>query len=124
MPVLNCLMSIGASKYGDFDTMHLFFACNLWKFGQFMPCAIPEILDSTEGCYLQAWSSAMLINVFLGCYMGICAENRHLSSSTMLRHGSLSSVKLKALRVRDSVYSVRAGINGTGESVSAIYVEA
>lgn len=112
MPVLNGLMAVAASKYRDFDTMHRFYSSNVSVLGQFMPCALPEIIGSEEGCFLQAWSSAMIVHPLLSGYLGLSLADGGPRCTPMLKEGLLSSVSIRRLRVREALYSVDAETDG------------
>ncbi len=114
MPVLNGLMAIAAAAFGDIDTSIRFYMRNIARVGEFMPCAIPEIAGSPDGCYLQAWSSAMVIHPLLRGLVGLRVENGLPVCSPVLKEPAVGCVTIRRLQVRGSLFDVVASAGTTG----------
>lgn len=71
MPVQNGMMCLASLFYGDANNALKFFRHNISAFGKYSPCCIPEITNRKNGCYMQAWSSAMLIHPLISGFIGL-----------------------------------------------------
>ncbi|MEM3851490.1 MAG: hypothetical protein QXP70_00640 [Methanomassiliicoccales archaeon] len=75
MPIQNGMMSLLALKYGDARNAERFFKYNMDALGRYSPCCVPEIINRKKGCYMQAWSSAMLVQPIINGFIGINVRN-------------------------------------------------
>ncbi len=71
MPIQNGMMCIASLQYGDGKTARKYFMHNMRAYGKYSPCCIPEITNRRNGCYMQAWSSAMLIHPLVHGFIGL-----------------------------------------------------
>lgn len=114
MPVLNGFMSIAAHNYGDYDTQLRFYRHNMEGMDQYMTTALPEILDREGGCYLQAWSAAMGVDVLLRCFLGLSVSEGRPSCAPLLRPGFADSISVSRLKAGSGLYTVKAEAGSEG----------
>jgi glycogen debranching enzyme len=104
MPVQNGMMCMTSLFYGDGDNALKFFRHNLKAFGKYSPCSIPEITNRRNGCYMQAWSSAMLIHPLIGGFIGIDVKDGLPSMKPNLIGRISDRVKLKGISIGGRTY--------------------
>ena len=116
MPLANGLMAIAAGNYGDEPRELEYFRKVLDSLGKFSPGSFPEIINRNDGCYLQAWSAAMLLENLVGGMMGISTTGEALS---FLPRRTLSSlgphISLENLAFRGCRYDLTIDIDKSGD---------
>lgn len=71
MPVGNGLFVRSALKYGDTERAWQFFESNLTTLGRYSTGCFPEISNNQRGCFVQAWSAALVVENLICGFMGI-----------------------------------------------------
>jgi|GEM_PF-4784730 hypothetical protein len=110
MPVNNGLMSLAAWRYGNDAVASRFYNLNLQAFGKYMPCAMPEIVNRRDGCYLQAWSAAMIITPLLRGALGL-----HIADGVKvapMAKSLFNELSIERLRVRECTFSLDFSSDG------------
>lgn len=107
MPVNTGLLVNGALRYEDTETAWDFFSRNLSSFGKFSTASFPEITNNNRGCFLQAWSGALVVENVVGGFLGVTAEGGMLKvSPRMPKELNLLKVRLNNLRAGDKSYNI------------------
>lgn len=110
MPVNNGLMALACWRYGDPALASKYYRLALDSFGLYMPCAMPEIVNRPDGCYLQAWSAAMIIEGVLSGALGMEID-KGIVLRPQLQHLA-SDISVSGVRVGNSIYTLHAQDSG------------
>jgi len=106
MPVQNGMMCLAAHRYGDRRNALVYLNYNLDAFGKFSPCCVPEITNSKDGCYMQAWSSAMVVHPLLRCFAGVLPAETGLRMYSPFQDEISEWIRVDRLHFRGRLHSM------------------
>ncbi len=116
MPLGNGLMAVAARNYGDDPRELEYFRKVLDSLGKFSPGSFPEITNRNDGCYLQAWSAAILLENLVNGMMGVDTAGKELSFLPKRTIGALGSrILLENIAFRGSRYDLAIDIDRSGD---------
>ena len=113
MPIGNSLMARSCFNYSDPERGMSFIDMNIDTLGKFSPGCYPEISNNNKGCFIQAWSAALLIESIISDLLGIKAENTGVESHINYRiPEKLLNMQILGIAFRGSVYNAKMGPKG------------
>lgn len=108
MPVNTGLLVNASLKYGNFQIAWANFHKNLGTFGKFSTASFPEITNHSRGCFLQAWSAALIIENLITGFFGVEPDNETVKMAPKFAEGyGLEGAELLNLRIGTKAYRIR-----------------
>lgn len=106
-PVNTGLLVKAALNHNDTETAWDFYSRNLASFGKYSTACFPELTDDSRGCFLQAWSSSLIIENMVEGFLGVSASKGKLKVEPQLpKELKFSKVDLKNIRAGKRKYNI------------------
>lgn len=121
MPVNTGLLVKASLKYGDRDNAWKLYLKNMNTFGRYSTAAFPEMSNDKRGCFIQAWSSALMIENMITGFLGIRPNGNDVVANPMIPESIRGSTfELTGLRTWNSRYDLKFDHSGVEISKSRV----